>query len=1032
MNMMLMIVLLASLISSSALAQQPEPPPPGGEPPSPGQGFEAAAGLDPNWVVAVHAGTGKARFLATKSGAPIPQPNRLALGTTPELAARAFLEVYGEMFGLQSQAGELVVERTRAAADLKEGHPRAFVRFRQVYQGLPVLGGELNVGLDSENNVLSINGEVLPDLKLDTAPSMDAQAAQEIALAKVAKDYGLLVDELISNPPELWIYNPVLLGGPGPRFNSLVWRMEVKPLELLPIRELVLVDARTGVVVLNFNQVDTARNRETYDANNTTTLPGTLRCNDANPTCSGGDTHEVAAHVYAGATYDFYMAEHGRDGIDNAGMIIKSSVHYDTDFNNAFWDGSQMVYGDAFGFPLADDVVAHELTHGVTQHESNLFYFYQSGAINESLSDVWGEFVDQVQATGNDVGDTRWVMGEDIEGLPPIRNMQDPTLLGDPDSMLSPNYFCGQSDLFSGSGDNGGVHTNSGVNNKAVFLMTDGGGLNGYTVTGLGYAKVADLYYEVQTNLLTSAADYNDLYNDLLLACNNLGYSASDCQEVKDALDATQMNQQAASCQATEAPICPAGTSVINRFFDNIESGSGNWTAGSITGTAFWFVPQTTSTFSGFDVPYATSGVGNIWGFDQGSPVGSSSDTYLAMNHDVTLPANASMHFNHSFGFESNTDGTSRSDGGVLEYSVNGGSSWVNAGSLFTFNGYNGTLAAGNPLGTIPAFSADSRGYISSKLDLSSLGGQNVRFRFRIGTDSTIFDFGWFIDDVRIYTCTLIGNKNTFIPFVFTPKLPPSAPTGLNATAVSNTEIDLTWTDTSNNETGFSIERSGDGASWSEIGTVGVNVSSYPNTGLQGNTQYFYRVRAYNSSGYSSYSNVDSDTTTSTPTICNWNFEQGHTCWTESSTHGWELIVISFPSGVTPHSGSWAAWLGGDYDDTSSIHQQVAIPAGSPNLVYWHWIASADVCGFDYGRVVVNGTVVDVVNLCGSANTGGWVQHVVNLNAYAGQSVSLQIEAHTDASFNSNLFVDDVSFQASPLLIESSPGVFDPSSALPR
>ena len=328
--------------------------------------------------------------------------------------------------------------------------------------------------------------------------------------------------------------------------------------------------------------------------------------------------------------------------------------------------------------------------------------------------------------------------------------MQDPTSFGDPDRMKSSNYYCEQSQLYD-YGDNGGVHYNSGVGNKAAYLMTDGDTFNGYTVTGLGYAKVADLYYEVQTNLLTSAADYADLYDALIQASINLGFSAADQQEVKDALDAVEMNQQPIGCSATHAPVCSVAPTTL--FFDDIESGNGNWIAGSNSGEAHWYVPQTSTTLDGMDEPYATSGLGNIWSPDWDS----TSDTYLAMNHDVALPANtyAYMHFNHSFGFESNSTGSIRYDGGILEYSTNGGSSWINAGSLFINNGYNGTLYpySGNPLGAISAFSADSRGYISSRVNLSSLAGENVRFRFRIGTDGGIYDYGWFIDDVHIYTC---------------------------------------------------------------------------------------------------------------------------------------------------------------------------------------------------------------------------------------------------------------------------------------
>ncbi len=739
------IFLILSLTLTSVSSGIAAPPPPDNKL------VELSQATRGDLRISYHHETGQVRFVGVHPDTPIAQPRTLASNATAEQAARTFLDAYGSLFGLRDQAQELTVMRNQA----RDGG-RTFVRFQQTYRGVPIVGGELIVQLNAQRDVISVNGELLPDLALDTAPAINAETARQIALEQVAKNYELSTSELSASEPELWVYNPILLGGPGPRLNALVWRTDVTPLELAPIDELVLVDAQLGAIALHFNQIDTARNRETYDANNGTTLPGTLVCNESDPTCSVGDTHEIAAHTYAGATYDFYASEHGRDSIDNAGMTLVSTVHYDSGYANAFWNGDQMVYGDAYGFPLADDVVAHELTHGVTDYESQLFYFYQSGAINESFSDVWGEFVDQEQATANDTGDTRWEIGEDVSGLGAGRNMQDPTLFSDPDRMGSSYYYCDQSQL-NGAGDNGGVHTNSGVSNKAAYLMTDGDTFNSYTVTGLGYAKVADLYYEVQTNLLTSAADYADLYNALIQACANLGYSAADCQEVQDAVNATEMNQQPAGCPATEAPVCDSG-SPTNVFFDDIESGSSNWTIGGTDpGYDLWYVPQTSAPV--FAEPYATSGIGNIWGMDEGS----TTDTYLAMNSDVTLPSNAYLHFAHSFGFESSSTGATLYDGGVLEYSTNSGGSWTDAGALITDNGYNGTISAdySNPLGGRSAFGADSRGYISSRADLSSLAGQNVRFRFRIGTDSTTYDYGWFIDDVRIYTCASANTAPT-------------------------------------------------------------------------------------------------------------------------------------------------------------------------------------------------------------------------------------------------------------------------------
>jgi thermitase len=195
---------------------------------------------------------------------------------------------------------------------------------------------------------------------------------------------------------------------------------------------------------------------------------------------------------------------------------------------------------------------------------------------------------------------------------------------------------------------------------------------------------------------------------------------------------------------------------------------------------------------------------------------------------------------------------------------------------------------------------------------------------------------------------------------------------------------------------------------------------------------WYYRVRALGLDGKSPWGKDRASTViarfylpllarnlrTSIPDdgIGNGDFEGGPTVWTEFSSHGRTLIVASdFPHGVAPHSGRWAAWLGKDLKEIAHIEQQATVPAGQPYLVYWHWIDSEDWCGFDYGRVVIDGTEVDKYWLCASTGTAGWEQHAVDLGAYVGESVSLRIEAETDQSLTSYLFVDDVSFQANPL-----------------
>lgn len=687
--------------------------------------------------VSHHGETGLVRFLATSQERAISQPSLVARNATADDAARTFLGEYGSLFGITDPDEQISLMAARALDD-----GRSVVRYRQTHEGVPVLAGELIVQMTGANAVLSVNGEVLPDIDVDTKPSVAAETARQTALDYVAKGYDLDAAQLQSNDPSLWIYSPRLMGGPGPDFSSLVWRLEVTSPDMLELREFVLVDAHLGAVTLNFNQVHVIKDRRTYDAGNTGALPGTLARSEGEAAIGNADVDN--AHDFAGDTYDFFFTEHGRDSLDNLGMTLISTTDYcppgNCPFQNAFWNGQQMAYGD--GFASADDVVGHELAHGVTDFSSSLFYFHQSGAINESLSDVWGEFVDLTNGAGNDSPGVRWLLGED---LPPaigaIRNMANPPDFGDPDRVGSANFYCGPN-------DNGGVHWNSGVNNKAAFLMVDGQSFNGYNVSGIGISKVADLYYEVQTNMLTSGSTYADLYDYLIQASIALGYTPAEQQTVQDALLAVEMNQEPCGREAP-APVCDPGETAMHVFFDDLENpGSGNWTTGAIQGSNGWFYPQNPN-IVGLDATHVRSGEYNFWGYNQGS----TSDSFIATAQSHALPADAHLHFYHDWQFE--TFFGIPFDGGVVEYSTNDGASWQDAGPLFSENGYNGAIPGGsdNPLSGRNAFVNESYGYTASRLDLSSLAGEDVRFRFRIGADSSFDDYGWFVDDIRIYSC---------------------------------------------------------------------------------------------------------------------------------------------------------------------------------------------------------------------------------------------------------------------------------------
>ena len=212
-------------------------------------------------------------------------------------------------------------------------------------------------------------------------------------------------------------------------------------------RKLVFVDAVSGQVADALDRTEFAKNRTIYNANGSTTT-GSFARGEGDPATGNRDVD--AAYDWTGATYDYYASNFGRDSYDGAGAELVSFVHYGVGYENAFWDGAEMVYGDGFA---VNDVTAHELTHAVTERTAGLEYQDQPGALNESISDQAGWDVDPGDST----------MGEDLP-IGAIRDMRNPGAFGQP--ATASQYVC------TGS-DNGGVHTNSGIPNKVYANLVD-------------------------------------------------------------------------------------------------------------------------------------------------------------------------------------------------------------------------------------------------------------------------------------------------------------------------------------------------------------------------------------------------------------------------------------------------------------------------------------------------------------------------------------------------------------------------------
>lgn len=328
---------------------------------------------------------------------------------------------------------------------------------------------------------------------------------------------------------------------------QLVYVTEVNVLEPAPLRTRYIIDANDGSIVFQYDIIneatgtgkgvlgdtksftttasgssyqlkDTTRGNGvvTYTASNRQSIPGSILTDADNV---WNDPAGVDAHAYAAKTYDYYKSKFGRNSIDGRGLQLRSTVHYGSRYNNAFWNGSQMTYGDGDGstfiaFSGDPDVVGHELTHGVTEYTSNLEYYGESGALNEAFSDV----------IGNDIQRKNWLVGDDIYtpniAGDALRSMSNPTLYDQPD-----HY----SDLYTGSSDNGGVHTNSGIINKAYYLLAQGGTFHGVTINGIGRDAAVQIYYSAFTNYLTSSSDFSNARAAVIQAAKDL-YGANSAQ----------------------------------------------------------------------------------------------------------------------------------------------------------------------------------------------------------------------------------------------------------------------------------------------------------------------------------------------------------------------------------------------------------------------------------------------------------------------------------------------------------------------
>jgi Zn-dependent metalloprotease len=512
---------------------------------------------------------------------------------------RAFLRVHGGVFGV-SDADRQLEERESWSDVLGRRH----TRFEQRHRGVRVMGGELRVHQNERAEVTAANGDIFPVPEhLETSPGVPGALAAQIARQAAGLPAGRVEES------ELVIVDPGWYGDP-PRGARLAYRLVLADASGM-LRESFFVDAADGTVLDQWSLDPSSLVREVRLGSTTGPI---VRAEEDPPPSDPPDADRV--FDYAGDVYGYLLRGFGRLGVDGADSPIRFTVHEPAACPFiAYWSsGSQTAHFCAN--TTGDDLVAHELTHGVVQHTAGLVYQNESGMLNEAYADIFGELVDLLNGnaafsgapggppwpvtptgpgtdTPNDARSTcsppvlsypdgvRWLISEDTP-IGAIRDLWDPTCLLHPDRVSSPFLVCDPN-------DNGGVHNGSGVLAHAFALATDGGSFNGHSVAGIGPVKTGAVWFQALDAYLTPFSDFADAYDAIYHAALDAGFAGAvpdprpgasaapfgiaDFQSIVAALDAVELGSAAPSCN--RGACCNAGAGTCQDYV----------TAGECSGT---------------------------------------------------------------------------------------------------------------------------------------------------------------------------------------------------------------------------------------------------------------------------------------------------------------------------------------------------------------------------------------------------------------------------------------------------------------
>ncbi|MEM7551901.1 MAG: M4 family metallopeptidase [Bacteroidota bacterium] len=786
----------------------------------------------------------------------------------------------------------------------------------------------------------------------------------------------------------------------------------------------------TRIISGNYALRDNTRGNgvNTYNSGRTNSYPSTnFFDNDNNWTAAEydnafKDNGALDAHWGAESTYDYWVTQHGRNSFDGNGAAINSWVHYDNQpggagYDNAFWNGSVMTYGDGNSFDILTslDVAAHEIGHAVTTNTANLAYRRESGAMNEGYSDIWGAAVEHfTRGAGTDLSPSPavWQIGEDISTNNGLRSMSDPKSKGDPDTYRGVNWRPatqaeGCITPSRDANDYCGVHTNSGVLNHWFYILVAGkSGTNDigstYSVSGIGMTKAAQIAYRILNIYLGANSTFSDARAFGIQSAEELfGAGSNEVIATTNAWYAVGIGSEYSSGGSTTC------SSTVSSFpyDESFNNTLGAWSQSS-SDDINWALQTGGTPSNGTGPSGAFDGSHYIYMEVSGDGSGFPNKSAILNSPCFDLTGPSSVSFNYQM--------TGSAVGTIsLEASTDQGSNWT---SIWTRSGDQGA------------------NWLATDVNLDAYAGSTVQLRFN-GVSGTSWQGDIALDNLEVSSGGASGDTQA-----------PSTPSGLAASGVTQTELSLNWNASSDNVgvTGYDVY-----SGTTNIGQVATNSANI--TGLTASTSYSFRVKAIDAAGNESgFSNTVNVTTASdassgcTGGIASFPYNEGFEntlgAWTNASGDdlNWQANTGGTPSGSTgPSSGTQGSYylyveVSGDgtgYPNKQAILNSPCFDISSTSSAYFNFSYHM------YGAAAMGSLSVEISTDDGTSWTGiwsrsgnlgnSWQSESLDLGSYIGSEVQLRFNTVSGTTWQGDIAIDDVSLTTSQPSADICDGVLE-------